>query len=120
METLATVLDRWWDHAACRGMDLNLFIFEPGERYSRKKIAEAKAVCATCIVRASCLAESLKYSTTQLECYGIWGFSHGKNDANYNPTQTQPHRWYIVTANTDKSRNPDHEPTVSGHDRRDR
>jgi WhiB family redox-sensing transcriptional regulator len=73
METLATVLDRWWDHAACRGMDLNLFIFEPGERYSRKKIAEAKAVCATCIVRASCLAESLKYSTTQLECYGIWG-----------------------------------------------
>jgi hypothetical protein len=54
-------------------MDLNLFIFEPGERYSRKKIAEAKAVCATCIVRPSCLAESLKYSTTQLECYGIWG-----------------------------------------------
>jgi WhiB family redox-sensing transcriptional regulator len=73
METLATVLARWWDHAACRGMDLNLFIFEPGERYSRKKIAEAKAVCATCIVRPSCLAESLKYSTTQLECYGIWG-----------------------------------------------
>jgi WhiB family redox-sensing transcriptional regulator len=73
METLATVLARWWDHAACRGMDLNLFIFEPGERYSRKKIAEAKAVCAICIVRPSCLAESLKYSTTQLECYGIWG-----------------------------------------------
>jgi hypothetical protein len=73
METLATVLDRWWDHAACRGMDLNLFIFEPGERYSRKKIALAKAVCATCFVRPECLAESLKYSTTQLECYGIWG-----------------------------------------------
>jgi hypothetical protein len=54
-------------------MDLNLFIFEPGERYSRKKIAEAKAVCATCFVRPECLAESLKYSTTQLECYGIWG-----------------------------------------------
>jgi WhiB family redox-sensing transcriptional regulator len=73
METVATVLDRWWDHAACRGMDLSLFIFEPGERYSRKRIAEAKAVCATCFVRPECLAESLKYSTTQLECYGIWG-----------------------------------------------
>ena len=73
METLATVLDRWWDHAACKGMDLNLFIIEPGERFSKARIAEAKAVCATCFVRPECLADSLKYSTTQLECYGIWG-----------------------------------------------
>jgi len=54
-------------------MGLDLFIFEPGERYSKARIREAKAVCATCIVRPSCLAEALKYSTTQLECYGIWG-----------------------------------------------
>ena len=73
METLVPVLTRWWDHAACKGMDLNLFIFEPGERYARKRISEAKAVCATCVVRPECLAESLKYSTTILECYGIWG-----------------------------------------------
>ena len=73
METLVPVLDRWWDHAACKGMDLNLFIFEPGERFSKARIAEAKAVCSTCVVRPECLAESLKYSTTQLECYGIWG-----------------------------------------------
>ena len=73
METLATVLDRWWDHAACKGMDLAMFIIEPGERYSKTRIKEAKAVCATCFVRPECLAESLKYSTTQLECYGIWG-----------------------------------------------
>ena len=70
METLATVLDRWWDHAACKGMDLNLFIIEPGERFSKARIKEAKAVC---VVRPECLADSLKYSTTQLECYGIWG-----------------------------------------------
>ena len=73
METLATVLTRWWDHAACKGMDLDLFIIEPGERFSKARIAEAKAVCATCVVRPECLADSLKYSTTQLECYGIWG-----------------------------------------------
>ena len=73
METLETVLDRWWDHAACKGMDLNLFIIEPGERFSKARIKEAKAVCATCFVRPECLAESLNYSTTQLECYGIWG-----------------------------------------------
>ena len=51
METLVPVLTRWWDHAACKGMDLNLFIFEPGEKFSKARIAEAKAVCATCVVR---------------------------------------------------------------------
>jgi hypothetical protein len=73
MASVVPVLTRGWDHAACKGMGLDLFIFEPGERYSRKKIGEAKAVCATCVVRPECLAESLKYSTTVLECYGIWG-----------------------------------------------
>ena len=40
METVVTVLDRWWDHAACKGMDLSLFIIEPGERFSKARIAE--------------------------------------------------------------------------------
>ena len=66
METVETVLTRWWDHAACKGMDLAMFIIEPGERYSKTRIKEAKAVCATCIVRPECLAEALKYSTTTL------------------------------------------------------
>jgi len=73
LETVVLVLDRWWDHAACKGMDLAMFIIEPGERYSKARIKEAKAVCATCVVRPECLAEALKYSTTMLECYGIWG-----------------------------------------------
>jgi len=73
METVVPVLDRWWEKAACKGMDLATFIIEPGERYSKTRIREAKAVCATCLVRPECLAESLQYSTTTLECYGIWG-----------------------------------------------
>ena len=73
MEAVVSVLTRWWEYAACRGMDLSLFIIEPGERFSRARIAEAKAVCAICVVRPSCLADSLKYTTTQLDCYGIWG-----------------------------------------------
>ena len=73
METVVSVLDRWWEKAACKGMDLATFIIEPGERYSKTRIREAKAVCATCLVRPECLAESLQYSTTTLECYGIWG-----------------------------------------------
>lgn len=73
LATVVPVLARWWDHAACKGMDLNRFIFEPNERYSVARIREAKAVCATCLVRPECLKDSLKYSTSQLECYGIWG-----------------------------------------------
>ena len=44
METVETVLTRWWDHAACKGMDLAMFIIEPGERYSKTRSKEAKAV----------------------------------------------------------------------------
>jgi len=73
LATVVSVLTRWWEHAACKGMDLTLFIFEPHERYSVAKIKEAKAICATCLVRPECLKDSLQYSTTQLECYGIWG-----------------------------------------------
>ena len=73
METVETVLDRWWDHAACRGMNIDLFIFEFGERHINRKIKEAKAVCAVCPVRQECLDEALKFSTTRQDCCGIWG-----------------------------------------------
>jgi WhiB family redox-sensing transcriptional regulator len=73
LATVVPVLTRWWDHAACKGMDLTMFISEPNERYSVARIREAKAVCATCLVRPECLKDSLQYSTSQLECYGIWG-----------------------------------------------
>lgn len=92
METVATVLTRWWEYAACRGMDLSLFIIEPGERYSRARIAEAKAVCAICVVRPSCLADSLKYNTTQLECYGIWGGLTWKERQQLIPTTPMVYR----------------------------
>lgn len=70
---MVTVLRRWWDHAACKGMPLDLFIFEHGEPQINKKIKDAKAVCATCPVRTQCLEEALQYSTTRQECIGVWG-----------------------------------------------
>ena len=73
METMVLVLSHWRDHAACRGMPIDLFIHRLGERQIVKRIKEAKAVCAGCPVRPECLDEALKYSTTTLECYGIWG-----------------------------------------------
>ena len=73
METMVPVLRRWWEHAACKGMPIDLFIFEFAEPQILKKIKDAKAVCATCPVRTQCLEEALQYSTTRQECIGVWG-----------------------------------------------
>jgi hypothetical protein len=54
-----------------------------------------------------------------LSATAFGGVSHGKNDANYNLTQTQRHRWCTVTANTDKLGSPDHDQGISGIDRHD-
>lgn len=52
--------DRWWERAACRGMDTALFFPERGEQ-----IGKVREVCAGCPVRAECLAVA--------EREGIWG-----------------------------------------------
>lgn len=68
--------DMWQDHAACAGMDTNLFFRPEGEgRGGRKgvvgeadRIRSAKKICAGCPVRAECLEFAIEN-----ECYGIWG-----------------------------------------------
>jgi WhiB family redox-sensing transcriptional regulator len=52
------------DHANCLGVDPELFF--PGQGEST---ADAKAVCAGCVVRAQCLEHAL----THAEKHGIWG-----------------------------------------------
>lgn len=54
----------WMDHAACADENPDLFFVERGVNAD-----EAKAICATCPVRAACLAYAL--ATNQL--HGIWG-----------------------------------------------
>ena len=51
----------WQDAAACRGEDLMLFFGPDGERQPERDIRERKAkqVCASCPVRAACLAWAL-------------------------------------------------------------
>jgi WhiB family redox-sensing transcriptional regulator len=62
----------WQWRAACRGEDAALF-FAPNhpepkhERLARER--QAKAICATCAVRAECL----EYSVRIREAHGIWG-----------------------------------------------
>lgn len=56
----------WFDHAACRGTDPNLF--HPG-KHDMSTAFNAKRVCRGCVVRQSCLDWALE----QEEPEGIWG-----------------------------------------------
>lgn len=61
---------RWWERAACRGLDTELFFPDRGE-----SPAEAKAVCATCPVTEDCLWFALGKADDELrpQRSGIWG-----------------------------------------------
>ncbi len=56
----------WFDHAACRGLDVALFHPDRGDYRGEQ---QARAVCAHCPVQARCLAHAL----THHEPHGIWG-----------------------------------------------
>lgn len=62
----------WQFHAACRGDDSSLF-FAPSyfERREEKAAREvrAKAICARCPVRETCLEFALQIR----EAHGVWG-----------------------------------------------
>jgi WhiB family transcriptional regulator, redox-sensing transcriptional regulator len=61
----------WRLHAACRGVDTDLFYSPEGERGLARTAREqaAKAICATCPVKAPCAAYALQHR----ERYGVWG-----------------------------------------------
>lgn len=64
--------DRWWLRAACGPGDADLFFPEPGSLSRtewRRREQAAKAVCAACPVRRSCLEEAL----LKPEEFGVWG-----------------------------------------------
>lgn len=64
-----TEADRWWEVAACRQADPELF-FPVSERGpARQQVARAKAVCATCTVTQPCL----HYALATGQVHGIWG-----------------------------------------------
>jgi WhiB family redox-sensing transcriptional regulator len=61
----------WQEHAACRGVDPQLFFHPQNERGAarRRRDQAAKSVCAQCSVRAECA----DYALRAHEPYGIWG-----------------------------------------------
>lgn len=56
--------EAWQSQANCLGVDPDLFFPERGA-----STAEAKAVCAGCVVREQCL----EYALANGEKFGIWG-----------------------------------------------
>jgi WhiB family redox-sensing transcriptional regulator len=61
---IASELHPWMEQAACRGLNADLFYPERGVPTD-----EAKAVCASCLVRGDCLSYAIENS----ERYGVWG-----------------------------------------------
>lgn len=64
--------DAWQQQAACRGPQASVFF--PPPQFERKihrleRERQAKAICATCLVRSACL----DYAVTIGEPHGIWG-----------------------------------------------
>jgi WhiB family transcriptional regulator, redox-sensing transcriptional regulator len=59
----------WWDLAACRSADPELFFPITSTGAGRPKVTRAKAMCARCPIRQQCL----DYAIDSHEVYGIWG-----------------------------------------------
>lgn len=57
--------EHWREHAACRGVSVHLFY---PERWDNESIANAIAVCNTCLVKQHCLDEALEKREP-----GVWG-----------------------------------------------
>ena len=64
LDLLSEMRADWHGQANCRGIDPELFFPERGG-----SSAEAKAVCAGCVVREQCL----DYALENHERFGIWG-----------------------------------------------
>lgn len=59
-------MDRWWDRAACKGMDPDMWFPERGETGLGNR-SPALAVCRRCPVQVECLDAGMD------EPVGIWG-----------------------------------------------
>jgi WhiB family transcriptional regulator, redox-sensing transcriptional regulator len=59
----------WWDLAACRLEDAELFFPVTETGPARLQVARAKAVCAGCRARQQCL----DYALRTRQVHGVWG-----------------------------------------------
>jgi WhiB family transcriptional regulator, redox-sensing transcriptional regulator len=59
----------WWNMAACRTADPELFFPISSTGAGEAHVARAKAVCARCPIRQGCL----DYAIDSHQAHGIWG-----------------------------------------------
>jgi WhiB family transcriptional regulator, redox-sensing transcriptional regulator len=59
----------WWQSAACRTVDPEMFFPVSTLGPGRDDIARAKAVCAACRVRRQCL----QFALATHQAHGVWG-----------------------------------------------
>lgn len=92
----------WQRHAACRRADPAVFFAPDHEHrtHRERRVAAAKAICATCPVQQSCLDRA----QTLAESYGIWG----------GLTDTERHRLSIRSHHQDGTARLNTEATRAG------
>jgi WhiB family transcriptional regulator, redox-sensing transcriptional regulator len=59
----------WWNLAACRSADPELFFPISSVGAGQAHVAKAKAVCATCSICQRCL----DYAIESHQAHGVWG-----------------------------------------------
>jgi len=59
----------WWQAAACRTADPDIFFPVSAHGPGQEEIAQAKAVCARCPVRRQCL----RFALATRQVHGVWG-----------------------------------------------
>jgi len=81
----------WWQQAACRDADPDLFAYDP--KTDPPATAEAaKAVCGGCLVTADCLSFALDTSRASQDLTGIYGGLTPAERAERRPPE-QPRPW---------------------------
>lgn len=89
----------WMEHAACNGLDPELFFPARGDI---RTMNEAQKVCASCPVRLPCLEYALTVPVTNTGTYviGVWGGSSERERARIRKRRAKTSRRYPVTHGT--------------------
>jgi WhiB family transcriptional regulator, redox-sensing transcriptional regulator len=62
-------MSSWWELAACRSEDPELFFPIASTGSGQTDVVRAKAVCARCPIRQPCL----DYAIDSRQAHGVWG-----------------------------------------------
>ena len=82
----------WWEQAACRDADTDLFAYDPTTDPPATAEA-AKAMCAGCPVSGDCLGFALHTMRASQDLTGIYGGLTPAERVTHRPSERPPWRW---------------------------